>query len=346
MNLYRLYDTPWLDTQLLYHALPRIGREGLILTSPREPYVCVGYFQDAAQEVDLAACDELGIPVFRRETAGGAVYLDGEQLFYQLIIHKDNPLVPPSKAAFYQKFLEAPIEAYRAIGIPAQYKPINDIITSNRKISGNGVAEIGDYIVFVGNLILDFNYDMMVRILNVPDEKFRDKVYKSIRENLTTIRREIADPPGRDFLWNLLAEKFAAILGPLEEGDAIDGEWRAETEKLKAVMTTQEWLLARTHVSDRRDVTIRSGVMMIHDVVKVPGGLIRTTAEIEEGVIRSIMFSGDFFFYPADKIAAMEESLAGCPIAEAKPTLEQFYRDHAIESPGVQPSDFLHAFER
>ena len=65
----------------------------------------------------------------------------------------------------YGKFLAPVINVYRRIGIHTEYKPINDLIAGTRKISGTGVGEIGDCIVFVGNLIMDFNYEMMSRIL-------------------------------------------------------------------------------------------------------------------------------------------------------------------------------------
>ena len=87
MKLYRLGTVGWQDSQLLYHALPRLGREGLILLSPGSPYVCTGYFQDVEQEVEVELCRQSGIPIFRREVGGGAVYLDGEQLFYLSLIH-------------------------------------------------------------------------------------------------------------------------------------------------------------------------------------------------------------------------------------------------------------------
>ena len=54
MKLYNLGHVPWLDSQLIYHALPRLGMEGLVLLAPSEPYVCIGYHQDAREEVDLA----------------------------------------------------------------------------------------------------------------------------------------------------------------------------------------------------------------------------------------------------------------------------------------------------
>lgn len=340
MKLYRLETVPYQDSQLLYHALPRIGREGLILLSPATPYVSIGYFQDVEQEVDLEYCHDHGIPVVRREVGGGAVYLDGEQLFYQLVIHKDSPLVPKDKAAFYRKFLQAPIAAYRALGIPAEYKPINDIIANGRKISGNGVAEIGDFIVFVGNLIVDFDYETMVRALKVPDEKFRDKVYKTLQDNLSTIRRELGYAPPREELWDLLAEKFMEILGPLEVETTVDAEWRAEADRLAARILSDEWLFRRGRSQIGREVTIRSGVQVWQKAYKAPGGLIRVIAEVQEGVIADISLSGDFFFYPAERLADLERALVGVRVEEVEQAIARFYAEHGVESPGVTPADF------
>ena len=339
MQLYRLGTVSWQDSQLLYHALPRLGREGLNLLSPGSPYVCIGYHQDVEQEVDVAYCREHGIPIFRREVGGGAVYLDGAQLFWQLIIHKDNPLVPAGKEAFYRRFLQPPIEAYRALGIPAEYKPINDIVARNRKVSGTGVGEIGDYIVFVGNLIVDFDYKMMARVLKVPDEKFRDKVYKTIHENLSTIKREIEDVPPTDELWALMADKFAETLGPLEVHTEVDDEWRAKTDELAGQFLTDEWLFKRGRPREGRQVKIRAGVEVRHKVHKAPGGLIRAVVQVEEGTIQSVELSGDFFFYPAERLADLEAALAGVPVEGVAQAVARFYEEHAIESPGVTPAD-------
>jgi lipoate-protein ligase A len=343
MKLYLLGSVSWQDSQLLYHALPRLGREGLILLSPNSPYVCVGYHQDVEQEVDVAYCQDHDIPVFRREVGGGAVYLDGAQLFWQLVIHKDNPLVPAGKDAFYRKFLQPPIEAYRALGIPAEYKPVNDIVADSRKVSGTGVGEIEDYIVFVGNLIVDFNYEMMTRVLKVPDEKFRDKVYKTIYENLSTIKREIKAVPPTDELWALMADRFAESLGPLEEQREVDDEWRAKTDELATLFLTDEWLFKRGRQFEGRQVRIRAGVDLRHMMHKAPGGLIRTIFQVEEGVIAHAELSGDFFFYPGERLPDLEAALAGVRLEEVEDTISGFYAEHGIESPGVEPVDFAKA---
>ena len=68
--------------------------------------MCIGYHQDAQQEIDLEFARDHNIPVFRREVGGGAVYLDGARLIFQLIIRADRPGVPANNAEFYRKFLQ------------------------------------------------------------------------------------------------------------------------------------------------------------------------------------------------------------------------------------------------
>jgi lipoate-protein ligase A len=344
MRLYKLGSVSWQDSQLLYHALPRIDREGLILLSPSTPYVCLGYFQDAEQEVDMAYCRENGIPIFRREVGGGAVYLDGEQLFFQMIIHRNNPLVPAgTKLDFYRKFLAAPINAYRALGIPAEYRPVNDIVANQRKVSGTGAAEIGDYYILVGNLIVDFDYEMMARVLRVPDEKFRDKVHKTIYDNLSTIKREVEDVPPTDELWDLMADTFAEVLGPMEVQETVDEEWRAKADKLGKTFLTENWLLRKRPTrGSGRSVRIRSGVDVHHKMHKAPGGLIRATTHVEDGMITNVDISGDFFFFPEENLNDLATALEGVAASDVIATIEQFYAEEGVESPGVTPEDFGH----
>ncbi len=340
MKLYNLGHVPWLDSQLIYHAFPRLNLEGLILLAPAEPYVCIGYFQDVDQDIDLDYCHAHGIPVFRREVGGGGVYLDGNQLFFQLVLHKGNPLAPRDKTEFYRVLLAPVAQAYTDLGVPARYKPVNDVVTAGgKKISGTGAAEIGDYLILVGNLIYDFDYDTMVRVLRVPDEKFRDKVYTSLRENLTTLCRELAVPPAWDEMTAVLIRNFEAVLGPLTPASLPDAV-EAKVAELARTHTAAEWLRRPgRRLLDRRDVKIATGVNVIQRVHKAPGGLIRTILEVQEGQILSAELSGDFFFYPADKLPLLEAHLVNASLDAVEPVLEQFYADHGIESPGVTPHD-------
>src|SRR5512146_1028853 len=142
MDYFFLDAVSWEYSQALYHAAAHLGREALFILRPATPYVCIGYHQDAQQEIDLEFASQHKIPVFRREVGGGAVYLDGQQLFFQLILKRNRPGVPANIADFYKKFLQPIIDTFRRFGVPAEYEPVNDIITQGRKISGTGAAQV------------------------------------------------------------------------------------------------------------------------------------------------------------------------------------------------------------
>ena len=342
MKCYFLDKVSWQHSQALYHAAAHLGREALFILRPSTPYICLGFHQDAEQEIDLGFARTHDIPVFRREVGGGAVYLDSGQLFYQLIIRADRPDIPGDKVGFYRKFLQPVIDTYREFGVNAEFKPVNDIVADGRKVSGNGAAEIEGMLVLVGNFILDFNYEMMSKSLRVPDEKFRDKVYKTLQDNLSTILRETGSIPATRAMTDSLLPRYEALLGPLPITTEVDDELLAEAERLFTEMYTDEWLYANDRRRpDARQVKIREDVYVIQNMLKTPGGLVRVTAVNEGGHLHDVHISGDFFFYPAENLPALEKSLEGVSVdSEAvAQVIEQFYANESIESPGVLPGD-------
>jgi lipoate-protein ligase A len=342
MDYYFLDAVSWEHSQALYHAAAHLGREALFVLRPSTPYVCIGYHQDAVAEIDLDFAHANNIPVFRREVGGGAVYLDGKQLFFQLIVDKNRKEVPSTVAGFYEKFLQPVIDTFHDFGVPAAYKPVNDIIANGRKISGTGAAQINDMWVLVGNFIQDFNFEMMSKVLRVPDEKFRDKVYKTMSENLTTFLRETGSIPENRDLGDALAQKYEAILGKMNYR-LPDPDLFQKADELIKEMHTPEWLMSNDRRgSSAKQVKISEGVFVIQKVLKTPGGLIRVTAINRDGYLHDVHISGDFFIFPPNCLNSLEEVLEGVEANEA--TLEAavagFYSRQSIESPGVVPHDF------
>ena len=348
MELFNLGKIPWEETQLLYHSLALLGREALCLVSPATPYVCIGYHQDLEQEVDLEYCRAHSIPIFRREVGGGAVFLDGNQLFFHLILKRDNPIAPKRIDAFYQKFLKPVIDVHHRIGIPAEYKPVNDLIVHNRKISGTGAGEIGDCIVFVGNLILDFDYETMARVLKIPDEKFRDKVKKTIEENLSTIRRELGQERAyqwnEDTLNNMMAEEFEKILGTMTPAGK-DSLLVDKMQSLKLKMTRDDWLYRRGKNVHGRVVKVRSGLEVVQRMHKVAGGLIRAEFLVKDGRFKAVAITGDYFCFPKDTESRLEKVIEGSPVKDKLKVVTGFYQAGHFSWPGVEIDDWLHLFK-
>ena len=183
---------PGLETQAIYHAVA-IAMERyddientIIICWPSEPYVCIGYHQIVEEEVDTEYCKKNNIPIARRVLGGGAVLLDSNQLFYNIVAHIESEIVPRQIGDLYSKLLEPVVQTYRHFNIDAKYRPVNDILVRGRKISGNGAALLESAQVLVGNFILDFPRKDMTQILRVPSEKFRDKIYKSLEAGITS----------------------------------------------------------------------------------------------------------------------------------------------------------------
>lgn len=75
---------------------------------------------------------------------------------------------------------------------------------------------------------------------------------------------------------------------------------------------------------------------------KSKGGLIRSFVIIENGRIRDITISGDFFLFPEEAIFRILENLKGTPAKRDAllENIEETYAKENIRSPGTAPIDF------
>jgi lipoate-protein ligase A len=106
-------------------------------------------------------------------------------------------------------------------------------------------------------------------------------------------------------------------------------------------MTSEEFLLKKTPKIPV-GVKIKEGLEVFYGLHKARGGLIRTAEEVSEGRIEDIAISGDFTFYPKERLDGLEESLEKVPLEEDRiiERVETFYEEKGIESPGVESKDF------
>ena len=344
MYRFNVGKLPGQQSMLVFHALARMGVEALVIVSPKSPLASIGYFQDAENELDLSFCRKHGIPFMRREIGGGATYLDENQIFYQVIWKRSNPRFPGEMRRIFERLSIPACETYRKFGIEASFRQENDIVTQEgKKIAGEGGGDIGNCMVFVGGILLDFDCEAMSKILRVPDEKFRDKVYKSMEENLTTMKRELDQIPPREEIVRTLIGEYGKRLGNLEPAE-LDDRLVERMRALEKWFTSDRFLFKKTRKVPK-GVKIKGGLEIRYGIHKAKGGLIRTVEEVEENRINEIGISGDFQFYPKDDLANMELELrkTECEEERVHRKIQQFYEEHHIEAPGVAPQDFTTA---
>lgn len=346
MRVYRLGCLPGQLSMLIFHALAKMGREALVLVSPARRIVSIGYFQDTRRVADLDYCRANGISVMRREVGGGTTLLDENQIFFQLVVRRDNPTFPRRIESMYELVAGPCVDTYRDLGVSAAFKPVNDVITpQGQKVSGLGGADIGECMVFVGNIILDFDYRAMASILKVPSEKFRDKVHKSLEENVTSLLRETGKVPPRREVEDLLIKHFASRLGSLEE-TSLEQEVIDNALELEEEFMSDDFLFRkRKGRDDTTKVKIAGDASVLERNYKAPGGLITVTCAFRDGIIEDVSISGDFTFYPRERLQDLEAALVGVArdAGEVERAISRVYGEFEIESPGVAPGDFAHA---
>jgi lipoate-protein ligase A len=317
----------------------------LILLQPNNPYTCIGYHQELEKELDVEYIKKAGLPIIRRSQGGGATYLDKDQVFYQ-IVFKNTSVLPKDVKSVFEKLLRVTVETYNRLGVPARFKPINDVVVDGRKISGNGAGNHESASILVGNIILDLDYGLMSRVLKVPDEKFRDKMAKSMREWVTTLKRELGDAPSVEMIKETYASAFQDILGvQLISDEPSELEWRIYREETEPRHVSSEWLNLESFQAWRKDAR---AVKIAHDVKFVEvdhkaGKLIRVRAEILGSKINNIQIMGDMFVIPKEAVNTLEEMFEGIELdtTALTNTLEAFYTNTCAQTPGIGIDDFV-----
>ena len=341
----RLLDlglVPPVRSQTIYHAvayaLDETTPDTLILVAPTEPYVSIGFHQELEKEVDAEFCRRRGLPVVRREAGGGAVLLDRHQVFMQWVFHDHAlPRRLEERFALYARPL---VETYRALGIPATYRPINDVHVNGRKIGGTGAAQIGQAEVVVGSLMFDFDHALMAQVIRVSSEKMRDKVTQSLDEYLTTMKRQLGEAPDREKVVTIYLEQMQAALGrPIVAGELTTREL-ALAEALDQKFVSDEWLYQPSGLR-QVGIKVHQDVRVAEAALKTPGGLVRVTARLHQGRIDDVTLSGDFAMLPRTAPGMLESALRGAPLEAGtiRARLDAVYEREAIEAPGVTPTD-------
>jgi len=346
VRLLDLGHVSYLHSQTIYHAVAYCTIEAshgtIIILNPREPYVCFGYHQVLEKEIDVKYCHGKGLPILRREVGGGTVYLDEDQLFFQCVFPSGS--VPLKVDNLYELFLRPAVNTYRNLGLDAHYRPPNDIQIGDKKICGTGAGRIGDASVVVGNIMFDFNYREMSRVLRVPSEGFRERVYEGMQTYVTTLRAELGYIPDREEVKEVLIREFEGMLDvSLKRGRLTPDEQRMMAT-IDSRFTDPGWLHEEGgKVNDW--VKITTDVKVMESTYRSSGGPIRVFLRLKNDTIDDIVISGEFPFQSQGDLKGLEDHLIGQP-ADAGPllkTIESFYVSNGIQSTGIRPEDMVRA---
>lgn len=264
-------------SQSLWHAIAygvsAGGTPTLSFMTPRSPYVSIGYHVNI-DAVDVEACREAGLPIFRRMVGGGPVYLDDDQLFFQITLPVS--MTPSVRASAVTQMLAPAVDAFNAVGITAELDDVNEIVVGDRKICGHAAGQIERAVIVVGNLITGFDHDAAAAIAKTPNRLSADLFRSMLGRYVTAVDAEpetFIDAAIRSYgdafgltprfgtLSELEGSKVAELDTRLSDEDFVSGERRPATKPWRVKVKSGVWVAGDT------DGSSSAAVGIVDDVV-------------------------------------------------------------------------------
>ncbi|MCP4216757.1 MAG: DUF116 domain-containing protein, partial [bacterium] len=262
--------------------------------------VLIGRHQTVQQEVRTQFCEANNYHINRRITGGGAILFDTSQLGWELIASYEDLDLPGGMAARFKAICKGCIKGLQALGLEANFRPMNDIEINGRKISGTGGIDEGNAFLFQGTLLIDFDAHKMIKSLRIPIEKLEDKEIESIKDRVTWVKKELGYLPPLAEIKDALCKGFQEALGITLEPGGLNPEEKALFREHKDYYASPAWIhKVRKPVSDKGALT---------STYKSKGGIIRTSLNIDarSKIIQQAFITGDFFVRPQEAVYDLE----------------------------------------
>ena len=220
--------------------------------------VSLGYFQRAAEEINIEKCRKLGIDVVRRLTGGRAVLHDTE-LTYSIVVKEDHPLIPATITASYRYFSQGVLAGLRKLGIDAemsmpkaaygQPKPKHtsaacfdapsqyEITAQGRKLVGSAQVRKLGAVLQHGSILLSFNPVLLASLLNLPGLETEDRAAKMLGTRAIAASTLL----NRDIAWDEVYQAMLEAFGPALRVDLQLGRLSELEEKMTMELTNSKY---------------------------------------------------------------------------------------------------------
>ena len=194
-------------------------------------------------------------------------------------------------------------KALSEFGIQASFVGKNDLQVQGRKIAGLAISQDIKGIVFYhGSLLLDFDVEAMVTVLNLPTQTLDDRGQSCFSRRMTTVRdhaENVSFKDAKKAIRNAIEETSGAAVAPATWGD----RELQEIERLQRERYQKEDWIYSSRVVRRWNGTAQR---------KTPGGMLRVYVSRNGPTLDAVLITGDYFSRSIE-LAELESSLKGVP---------------------------------
>jgi len=216
-------------------------------------------------------------------------------------INVDSPFLKSgSMAGVFESIGGVLIKALERLGIPACFRPKNDLEVAGKKIAGlSAASETGKSLLFHTSFLVDFDVDLMTDIMNTPLMKLSDKGYNCFSQRVTTVRQELGKEIAVTSVMDAIQESFQSNFGIEFVEDQPDPFEKGTIERfIEERYTNRDWVFSHKHPRSRMGV----------GRLKTKGGLLEVYLALSGGAIENVIITGDFFSTSED-INRLENTL-------------------------------------
>jgi len=297
----------------------------------------VGWFDDVDSTLDLAACRRLGIQVIRRPFAGGgtAFYARGCAVMWGVMFPK--PGTHDDLDAEIGRFQPIVLEALDRIGLgEVQFEGSADLRWRGRKLGGISAGDFGRVISVGGFLNIERpDLDLYLRVVRVPDDKFKDKLVKDMREYVCTAAEVAGCPVTYEQFRDALLAAVGKAGAELDERDLTDVE-HAALKKISNRIATDDSV--RRVSSERFRAEHGEAGRRIGFGNHKGRKLCRAGVAIDAGgTIAAAMMAGDMHVSPPDTLDRVAAAVSGAAASDDRDLRARIAA--VFEAPDVHQAD-------
>lgn len=176
-----------LDEVLLERVTSGARRPLLRLWRWIEPALVIGSHQSVLNEIDQGAANELGFVVTRRMSGGGTMLCEaGRTITYSMYL-PESAVAGISFRKSYAVLDAWAVRAFNAMGVPASYREINDIISPRGKIAGAAQARRRGFVLHHTTIAHTMDVGLLPRLVRIGRPKLVERGVRSAEKEVSPL---------------------------------------------------------------------------------------------------------------------------------------------------------------
>ncbi|HET7419830.1 MAG TPA: biotin/lipoate A/B protein ligase family protein [Candidatus Dormibacteraeota bacterium] len=152
-----------------------------------ERALVIGSHQSVMNEVDTAGARQLGFTVTRRMSGGGTMLCEPDRTFTYSLYLPDGLVAGISFRQSYAVLDSWAVGALNAMGVPASYREINDIISPRGKIAGAAQARRRGFVLHHTTGAHSMDVEMLPHLIRVGRESLTGRGVRSAEKAVSPL---------------------------------------------------------------------------------------------------------------------------------------------------------------